>query len=329
VHLAPGARVALGFFGWFEPITPQRTAEHRSPQPWIAPWPWRKRPRTPATGGGRRRNTAGAPTFLGQARRYAVANLSAGEIASSGRKELRHATDARPATVSSRSYRLYTTRTSCCGPRNCGGAAAHGELFRTGDRRHARRGVAHHDRLYGRSVQLSADAGDVSINRCLSATLSVPRPAALRRPAPLRRVGWRLRSARVPSAWEVPATRAAGSTHTRRADRSESQRRTTLHCAPICGIAGGTGPPVRFLLSNHIAPETATDGAEAVPVRSSKRPRMESSCGRFPSRRGAPASPTGGVFRFDPHADTVVERVGGDEVVFAMAVHGRSRFSPC
>jgi 1,2-beta-oligoglucan phosphorylase len=82
------------------------------------------------------------------------------------------------------------------------------------------------------------------------------------------------------------------------------------------------GDPCRFLLSHHIALK-GDDGADAVCVRFERdtggiviRPVPESDVGRrFPE----------GSFRLDPGRGTSIERVGGDELLFA---DGRSRHQP-
>lgn len=79
------------------------------------------------------------------------------------------------------------------------------------------------------------------------------------------------------------------------------------------------GAPCRFLIANHIA-LNGDDGADAVPVRFERhrggiviRPIPESEVGRrFPD----------GSFRIDPGQGTLIESVGGDELLF---VDGRSR----
>src|SRR5262249_17520768 len=83
-----------------------------------------------------------------------------------------------------------------------------------------------------------------------------------------------------------------------------------------------SGPALRFLLSNHVA-INGDDGADAVPVRYAQdeqgvfvRPIPDSDVGwRFPN----------GGFRIDPLPGTVIERLGGDELLFA---DGRSRHQP-
>jgi cellobiose phosphorylase len=94
--------------------------------------------------------------------------------------------------------------------------------------------------------------------------------------------------------------------------------RHELHLA----IDIAAGVPCRFLISNHIA-LNGDDGADAVPVRFKRdqdgiviRPVPESDVGRrFPN----------GSFCLDPGRGTMIERVGGDELLFA---DGRSRHQP-
>jgi 1,2-beta-oligoglucan phosphorylase len=82
------------------------------------------------------------------------------------------------------------------------------------------------------------------------------------------------------------------------------------------------GAPCRFLIANHVALH-GDDGADAVPVGFEHdengiaiRPLPESELGRrFPD----------GSFRIDPGRGTIIERVGGDELLFA---DGRSRQQP-
>jgi cellobiose phosphorylase len=75
-----------------------------------------------------------------------------------------------------------------------------------------------------------------------------------------------------------------------------------------------SGPPLRFLISSHVA-INGDDGADAAPVRFVRdeagvfvRPIPDSDVGRrFPD----------GGFRIDPLPGTVVKRIGGDELLFA------------
>jgi cellobiose phosphorylase len=82
------------------------------------------------------------------------------------------------------------------------------------------------------------------------------------------------------------------------------------------------GAPCRFLISHHVA-INGDDGADAIPVQFTQdsagvviRPPADSDVGRrFPD----------GFFRIDVERGTVLERVGGDEMLFA---DGRSRRQP-
>ena len=83
-----------------------------------------------------------------------------------------------------------------------------------------------------------------------------------------------------------------------------------------------SGNPVRFLLSNHVA-INGDDGSNAVPVR-----YIQDSDGVFvqpvPDSDVGRRFPQGG-FRIEPASGTVIERMGGDELLF---LDGRSRNQP-
>src|SRR5919197_3832613 len=96
---------------------------------------------------------------------------------------------------------------------------------------------------------------------------------------------------------------------------------STRHALYLC-VDILAGAPCRLLLSHHVA-LNGDDGADAVPVQFERdaggiviRPVPESDIGRrFPA----------GSFRIDPGQGTVIERAGGDELLF---VDGRSRQQP-
>jgi len=96
---------------------------------------------------------------------------------------------------------------------------------------------------------------------------------------------------------------------------------STRHALYLC-VDILAGAPCRLLLSHHVA-LNGDDGAEAVHVQCERdadgiviRPLPESEIGRrFPA----------GSFCVDPGRGTVIERVGGDELLF---VDGRSRQQP-
>jgi 1,2-beta-oligoglucan phosphorylase len=96
---------------------------------------------------------------------------------------------------------------------------------------------------------------------------------------------------------------------------------TRVHALDL-RIAVRSGAPARFLLCSHVA-LNGDDGADAIPVRFAAdangivvRAIPDSDVGRrFPN----------GFFRLDPHAGTVLEQVGGDELLF---LDGRTRSLP-
>ena len=155
--------------------------------------------------------------------------------------------------------------------------------------------------------------GHVSINRFLSTThsyLSLLRGHGQRVFVELAD-GWHLLD--VPSAFEMAPDacrwiykHAAGLIAVR-SEAAVDRHELTLSLEVV------SGKPVRFLLSNHVA-LNGDDGIEAVPVRYSEdergvfvRPVPDSDVGRrFPQ----------GGFRIEPSPGTVLERIGGDELLF-------------
>jgi len=164
--------------------------------------------------------------------------------------------------------------------------------------------------------------GHVSINRFLSTThsyLGLFRSHGQRLFMELKD-GWQLLD--VPSAFEMtPEACRWYYKHDSGLIRIESRAATDRHELPL-SIEMLSGPPVRFLLSSHVA-INGDDGADAVPVRYTQegqgvfvRPIPDCDVGRrFPD----------GGFRIDPLPGTVIERVGGDELLFA---DGHSRKQP-
>lgn len=82
------------------------------------------------------------------------------------------------------------------------------------------------------------------------------------------------------------------------------------------------GAPCRLLVSHHVA-VNGDDGADAIPVRWA-RDAHGITIGLLPDTDLGRRFPEGG-FRIDPTPDTAIERVGGDELLFA---DGRSRSQP-
>lgn len=164
--------------------------------------------------------------------------------------------------------------------------------------------------------------GHVSINRFLSTVhsyLSLLRANGQRIFVEMAD-GWRLLD--VPSAFEMEAGTCRWIYKHRlgmiavRSTAHDKNHELTLSVEVL------SGPPTRFLLSNHVA-VNGDDGSEAVPVRYSRdengwfiHPKPDSDVGRrFPE----------GGFSIAPLPGTLIEREGGDELLF---VDGRSRNQP-
>ena len=164
--------------------------------------------------------------------------------------------------------------------------------------------------------------GHVSINRFLSTThsyLSLLRSNGQRLFVALAD-GWHLLD--VPSAYEISPDGCRWIYRHRtglievRSSAPTDRHELTLSVDVL------SGAPIRFLLSNHVA-INGDDGSDAVPVCYAQneegvfvRPVPDSDVGRrFPE----------GGFRITPLPGTVIERVGGDELLFA---DGRSRNQP-
>jgi cellobiose phosphorylase len=164
--------------------------------------------------------------------------------------------------------------------------------------------------------------GHVSINRVLSTTrsyLGMQRAHGQRIFVELPD-GYHLLD--VPSAWEITPS-ACRWIYAHAAGVIEVHLTAALdrHALELT-IETVTGPPCRFLVSSHVA-LGGDDGAEPVPVHFTRdaggiilHAPPESDVGRrFPGRG----------FRIEPLPGTVVEQVGGDELLFA---DGRSRRQP-
>ncbi len=316
VRLAPGATAALGFFGWFETDHPAATSaadlatvDRALALPEAAP---------PAGAGVTRglpavRSLFTAPALL------RCRDLTDGEIAERWGTERRHLEHENGQTLSFftgahthvalRAKELRVLRPQ-------------GHLLRTG-------GALVPDEASLTTTAWMAGVfnalltqGHVSINRLLSTTrsyLGMQRAYGQRLFVELAG-GYHLLD--VPSAWEITPSacrwvyaHAGGVIEVR---LTAPLDRHALELA-ITMIAG---PPARFLVSSHVA-LGGDDGAEPVPVQFTRDANglaihapPESDVGRrFPDR----------AFRIEPLPGTVVEQVGGDELLFA---DGRSRSQP-
>jgi cellobiose phosphorylase len=306
VHLGPGKSVLRGFFGWFEPDHPAATSDAdlavvdralALPEASASPGP------APGT-----RPTA---TLFSTAPMLQCRDLTDAEIASVWGKELRHVeredgrllsffTDA-ATHVALRAKELRVLR-------------PHGHLIRTGD------GLTPDEASLTTTVWMAGvfnsllTQGHVGINRLLSTTrsyLSLQRAHGQRMFVELDG-RWHLLD--VPSAWEITATAArwlyahAGGVIEVRVAAAPDR-----HAIDVT-VTVRDGAPARFLVSSHVA-LNGDDGVEPVPVRLTRdgvglvlRAVPDSDVGRrFPD----------GTFRIDPPPGTVVDQVGGDELLFA------------
>lgn len=198
----------------------------------------------------------------------------------------------------------------------------HGHILRTGDRlvpdEASLTSTAWMDGVFHSMVT----QGHVSINRFLSTArsyLGLLRGNGQRLFVELEGA-WHLLD--VPSAFEVTA---------------QTCRWVYKHCSGLIAVQSEAlldrheltlwahvlaGPPTRFLLSNHVA-LNGDDGSDPIPVRYTRddeglfvRPLPDTDVGRrFPE----------GGFRIAATSETIVERIGGDEVLFA---DGCSRNQP-
>jgi cellobiose phosphorylase len=316
VRLLPGASAGRGFFGWFERDHPAATsAADLAVVDRAVALPEASVSSEPALPPG----TPPVPTLFSARPLLRCRDLTGDEVAQLWGEAPRHVEreDGRVLSfftgaaihVVLREKELRVLR-------------PHGHLLRTGD------ALTPDEASLTTTVWMAGvfnallTQGHVGINRLLSTTRSY---LALQR-AHGQRVfveldgGWRLLD--VPSAWEVtPAACRWLYAHAGGLIEVRVAAATGRHAVELT-IAVLAGPPARFLVSSHVA-LGGDDGAEPVPVRVGRdaagivlRPVPDSDVGRrFPH----------GAFRLDPLPGTVLERVGGDELLFA---DGRSRDQP-
>jgi cellobiose phosphorylase len=309
VQLAPGARTDRGFFGWFEPDHPAATSsadlatvDRALALPEASP---RGEQRPTADG------TVPAATLFSTAPLLRCDDLTDAEISRSWGNDLRHVErDAGQMLsffcgahthVALRAKELRVLR-------------PHGHLVRTGDQLTPDEASLTSTTWMAGVFNSFVTQGHVSINRFLSTTrsyLSLFRAGGQRIFVELAD-GYHLLD--VPSAYEMTPSgcrwiykHAGGVIEVRSwaaVDRHE------LHLS----IEVVEGPPCRFLVSHRVA-LNGDDGDDPVPAQFTHdaagvtvRPIPDSDVGRrFPN----------GSFRIEPGRDTPVERIGGDEVLFA------------
>ncbi|QJD30459.1 GH36-type glycosyl hydrolase domain-containing protein [Methylococcus geothermalis] len=315
--LAPGEASAAGFFGWFEPDHPEATSEadltladRALSLPEAAPPPARP---------DRSEGFAPSANLFSAAPLLEALELGDAEIA-----ELFGGIRREPESEHGRLLSFFAGDRGHIALRakELEVLRPHGHILRTGN------GLVPDEAGLTSTVWMAGvfhsmvTQGHVSINRFLSTThsyLSLFRAHGQRLFVEIEG-RWQLLD--VPSAFEMKPEgcrwiykHAGGSLQIR------SEAATGSHELSVT-LEVLEGPPVRCLLSNHVA-LNGDDGAEAVPARFVRdgtgvlvRPVPGSDLGRrFPD----------GGFRIDPLPGTPLETVGGDELLYA---DGQSRGEP-
>lgn len=315
--LAPGARADAGFFGWFEPDHPaaSSTADLAAVDRALALPEAAARDAARPAGAGE----PAAATLFANGPLLRCRDLTDAEIAQTWGDELRHVERDGGQVLSF--FRGDHTHVALRA-KELRVLRPHGHLVRSGDHLTPDEASLTSTTWMAGVFHSLVTQGHVSINRFLSTARSY---------LGLFRAGgqrifvelddrWHLLD--VPSAYEMTANgcrwlyrHAAGLIEVRgwaAADRHELG----------LSIAIVEGPPCRFLVAHHVA-LNGDDGDDPVPVLFDRddagiavRAIPDSDVGRrFPA----------GSFRVEPAPGTAIERVGGDELLFA---DGRSRRQP-
>jgi cellobiose phosphorylase len=316
VALAPGARAAQGFFGWLEPDHPDASSEadlgcveRALALPEAAP---------PAAHP-RAEGAAPAATLFSAAPLLAARELEEAELAAHFGPERRA-----PERDGDRLLSFFTAAHGhvVLEAKERASLRPHGQILRTGDRPEPDEASLTTTVWMGGVFHSMLTQGHVSINRFLSTThayLGLFRSHGQRIFAELAG-GWQLLD--VPSAFEMTPSGA------RWLYRHAGGLLEVRSWAPVdrhelwLAVRVLSGPACRFLVSSHVA-VNGDDGAGAVPARFARDARGIA-VGLLPDTDLGRRFPAGG-FRIEPTPDTVLEHVGGDELLFA---DGRSRSQP-
>ncbi len=318
IRLEPGAKTERGFFGGFMEDHPAATSETDLDfVDWVLALPEATHPPRAEA---RPHAVPPAASLFATAPLLETLNLNDAEIADQYGAELREV--ERDEAGHLLSFFIGERRHVALKAKELAVLRPHGHILRTG------RGLTPDETALASTTWMNGvfhsmvAQGHVSINRFLSTThsyLGLFRSHGQRVFAELAG-GWRLLD--VPSAYEMAPDgcrwlyqHADGLIEVRAAAPADRHELTL-------SIAVLAGPPPRFLVSNHVA-LNGDDGSGAEPARYTRDEQ-----GVFV--QAIPASEVGGRFpeggfRLDLLPGTVIERIGGDELLFA---DGHTRNQP-
>ena len=316
LRLAPGARAALGFFGWLERDHPEPS---RADDLAFVDRALALAEAAPAPEHSRAAGVAPAATLFSARPPLAAAELGGAEL------EALFGTDRR--AVEREGDRLLSFFTGANAhvvlqAKELASLRPHGQILRTGDRLVPDEASLTTTVWMGGVFHSMVTQGHVNINRFLSTThtyLGLFRSHGQRIFAELAG-GWQLLDQ--PSVFEMTPSgarwlykHAEGLIEVRSwapVDRHE----LWLAVRVLAGL------PCRFLVSSQVA-VNGDDGADGRPVRFTRDARGIA-VGLLPESDLGRRFPEGG-FRIDPTEETEIERVGGDELLFS---DGSSRGQP-
>jgi 1,2-beta-oligoglucan phosphorylase len=315
--LAPGARVSRGFFAWFE--ASHESASGEADLAFVDRALALREAAPPAIGPVDAPEQSPAPTLFSASPLLACRELREDELAPLFGDDLREIErdGARVLSAFGAGTRHVVLRA-----KELASLRPHAHLLRTGDRLLPDEASLTTTAWMGGVFHSLLTQGHVGINRFLSAQrgyLGLFRSHGQRVFAELAGV-WHLLD--VPSAWEVEPSACRWIYRHARGEIEVCVRAPLARHELDLRIAVRAGEPCRFLVSHHVA-VAGDDGALRGSVRfergasgiSVSLPPDSDLGRRFPN----------GAFRVAPAADTELERVGGDELLF---LDGRSHGEP-
>jgi len=314
--LKPGAEIKTGFFGWFEENHPAATSVADLAiidKAMILP---------EAAGSNDSSSPEGSKpgaTLFTSAPLLEAQDLTQAELAKLFGTERREEEKEDGKTLS---FFTGSNRHVVLKAKELKALRPHGQILRTGAALVPDEAALASNTWMGGVFHSMVTQGHASINRFLSTPhtyLSLLRGNGQRLFVELEN-GWHLLD--VPSAFEMtPDSSRWIYKHGAGLIAVRSAAAVDLHELTL-SVEVMAGNPMRFLLSNHVA-VNGDDGSNAVPVQYTQDsdgifvyPVPDSDVGRrFPK----------GGFRIEPFASTVLERIGGDELLF---LDGRTRHQP-